>query len=162
MTKGYLSSLASPISYAIKQNKNWDWLDEMRNNIDVFDDVEFLHERFIYNNYNDFLNRVETHNPGSNGVTKEFLNEFYNGDIKQWILENKDNTLCFNCKNCVDCKECNECINCVNCRFSEFCGNCNNCKRSKKCVECVKCDRCENCEGMKKRYMFHDNVKYIY
>ena len=161
-TKGYLSRKVSPIDYIIDKNRNWDWLDEMRNNIDVFDDVEFLYERFVYEDYNDFLNRVETHNPGSNGVTKEFLNEFYNGDIKQWVLENKDNMLCFNCKNCVDCKNCNECFDCINCRFCEDCENCNNCKRSKKCIECVKCDRCENCENLEKMYMYHDNAKYIY
>ena len=152
-----ISSMSTPIKY-YENNKKWDWLDELSNKVNLSDDVEYLRSKFIFNSSDDFTNKMYR----QNGCTQEFLDKYYNGDIIQWIKDNKTNENCFNCWNCVECKDCNNCTECYRCKTCSNCQNCDRCKKSIDCNKCTKCEKCERCENLEKLYMYHDNAKYIY
>ena len=159
---GLISTEAIPATNAVHANRKWDWLDELNNNVKLSDDIEFLNKKFIFKDHDDYSMKVNTLNTIQNGVTMEFLREYYNGDILLWVEDNKTNTGCFNCWNCVECKDCNNCTECYRCKTCSNCQNCDRCKKSIDCNKCTKCEKCERCKNLENLYMYHDNAKYIY
>ena len=74
----------------------------------------------IFNDYDEFKEHVTNTKEEFNGVTVDFLNKYYNGNIMQWYKDNFSNKCCFNCKNC---KECVNCYNCMNIDYTTKCSN---------------------------------------
>lgn len=70
----------------------------------------------VFKDYKDFL---ENKKIGENGVTQDFLNKFYGGNINKAQADNKNNKNCFNCEYC----------NCFNCDYCDYCDYCDNCNR---------------------------------
>lgn len=88
------------------------------------------HKDFIFKDYEDFLANAKN---GQNGATKQFIKDFYDGEIEWFIESNINNTNCFNCFECEDCDDCYGCDNCTKCI---------------KCVECTNCNKCNMCGGL--------------
>ena len=74
----------------------------------------------VFKDYKDFLENKVKH---ENGVSRWFLNNFYDGDLEEAKKDNKSNMNCFNCYKCYKCYKCydskfcndsNDCFNCFN------------------------------------------------
>lgn len=103
------------------------------------DEIEINH---IFDDYNSFVNYINTNIEEINGCTKDFINENYNGNIIEWYKDNISNNKSFNCKGCNDCSNCYKCINCQSCNDCEICENCklcNNCSHFKDAGHCNNC-----------------------
>lgn len=59
----------------------------------------------VFKNYKDYL---ENKKSNENGITQDFLNKFYHGNINQ---AQADSIYCFNCFNCNNCDYCIHCEN---------------------------------------------------
>tara|TARA_R110000851_G_scaffold313915_2_gene475732 strand:- start:103 stop:351 length:249 start_codon:yes stop_codon:yes gene_type:complete len=68
--------------------------------------------------FKDYKDYNENKNDGENGVSQEFLHNYYDGEIKKAIDDNISNKDCFDCLRCKMCEWCIRCghlANCSNC-----------------------------------------------
>ena len=92
---------------------------------------------YVFKDYQQYLERKideSTHN--LNGVSEEFLNVYYDGDVDKWFLDNIDNDNCWNCYNSHHLVKCRNCRNCKYCLMCEYCENCVQLKDSDNCRWC--------------------------
>lgn len=93
-----------------------------------------------------------------NICTQEFLDEYYNGSLNEWLEDNETNKDCFNCTCCKDCYKCFECGWCTDCQMCEDCKDCKDCGRCKHCYRCEYtmdsryCSKCDCCKNLFMRY----------
>ncbi len=106
----------------------------------------------VFKNLEDYKIFVKL-NPGTliNGVTQEFLDDFYESSLEDCDSDNATNELCFNCYNCKECHRCMEmwcseyCYNCSECTNCKNCNDCYDCSECIGCAYCCECVKCENC-----------------
>lgn len=106
----------------------------------------------VFNNLEDYKTYVKL-NPGTliNGVTQEFLDNYYDSSLEDCESDNATNELCFNCYNCKECHRCLEMSSSEYCNNCSVCLNCKNCNECYDCVDCIGCSyccvcvMCENC-----------------
>lgn len=91
----------------------------------------------VYRNRDNFKKRKDK---DTNGISKEFLEKYYGGDIEKARKDSESNIGCWNCLNCTESIECNLCSDC------DRCVRCWHCERSADCIKCLFCANCTGCK----------------
>ena len=94
-------------------------------------------KQYVFEDYQQYMTTPMNEFPtNGNGVSKEFLDKYYDGDVDKWFLDNIDNEKCFNCYNSHHLVKCRNCRNCKYCLMCEYCENCVQLKDSDNCSWC--------------------------